>query len=135
MQCLRLGTRINRRFGQVDRPAIHLRGEIRQKERSDSSYIFRLGQTSQRYVLWLKDRFPYVLAFRDARLCHWCPRDRWVYGIYLDAEWPPVHCRGARERYDWIAWALRQKNEAFRLVAITLSQAASSTASSKSPPR
>src|SRR5271156_1499244 len=34
----------------------------------------------------------------------------------------------------WAASALRQKNEAFRLVAITLSKAASSTASNNSPP-
>ena len=34
----------------VDRLTIHVRGEIRQKEHSDSSYLFRLGQTSQRYV-------------------------------------------------------------------------------------
>src|SRR5271169_2377143 len=45
-------------------------------------------------------RFLTVLAFRDARLCHWCPRDRWVDGIDPDAEWPQLHRRGARERYD-----------------------------------
>src|SRR5271170_7148163 len=45
-------------------------------------------------------RFLTVLAFRDTRLCHWCPRDRWVYGIHPDAEWPQLHRRRARERYD-----------------------------------
>jgi hypothetical protein len=45
----------------VDRLAIHVRGEIRQKEHGELSYLFRLGQTSQRYVCG-QDVCPYRLG-------------------------------------------------------------------------
>ena len=34
----------------VDRLTIHVQGEVRPKEHSDSSYLFRLRQTSRRHV-------------------------------------------------------------------------------------
>lgn len=84
----------------IDRLAIHVRGEIRQKEHGDSSYLFRLGQTSQRYVCGKRMCVLTVCALRDARLCQRCSCDGWVDGIAPDAEWPQLHRRGARERYD-----------------------------------
>ena len=84
----------------VDRLTIHVRGEIRQKERGDSSYLFRLGQTTQWYVCGKRIGVLAVWPLRDARLCQRCPRDRWVDGIDPDAEWPQLYRGGARERYD-----------------------------------